>query len=89
MGEDQYRDFPNWHKPDEILKLTDLIVLKREGVVEKADNPRIHFYQGRVVNVSSTEIRERIKKGHSIRFLVPDRVLEFIEKRRPYGSPDQ
>jgi nicotinate-nucleotide adenylyltransferase len=36
------------------------------------------------LDISSTDLRARIARGESIRYLVPDRVLEFIEKRRLY-----
>ena len=36
------------------------------------------------MSVSSTEIRERIRKGKSVRYMVPDEVLSYIEEKGFY-----
>jgi nicotinate-nucleotide adenylyltransferase len=38
------------------------------------------------VDISSTGIRQRLKEGKSIRYLVPDPVVEYISTRRPYPT---
>ena len=41
-----------------------------------------------IIELSSTEIRERLAEGKSVRYYVPDMVLEFIERNNLYHQPD-
>ena len=46
----------------------------------------VQIVQIPLIEISSTEIRRRIAAGRSIRYMVPEPVLEYIEERRLYGS---
>ena len=88
VGSDQLPGFPRWREPEEIVRRAPLIVFPRAGYeqaavpegfgeyVEFADTPRI--------DLSSTDIRERIRAGRSVRDMVPPAVLEIIEERGLY-----
>jgi len=98
VGEDAMTAFGAWRDPEQILKLAKLAILRRqgsgaEGGREKlgaAADPAMSLPAGtialptRLVDVSSTEIRERIRKGKSIRGFVPESVAAFIETERLY-----
>ena len=96
IGEDAMAAFGAWRNPEQILKLAKLAILRRQGVSaegETADasvNPGASLPAGtialptRLVDVSSTEIRDRIQKGKSIRGFVPESVAAFIETERLY-----
>lgn len=89
VGADQYIEFPRWYHPEMVLKLAKLIVLERPEVeiprtILKPDN--IVFFKGRVIAISSTEIRERIKEGKSIRYLVPESVRKYIRLKGLYKT---
>ena len=45
---------------------------------------RVVFLQRKMLNVSSTEIRSSVRDGHSIRFLVPEAVDDYIRRNRLY-----
>jgi nicotinate-nucleotide adenylyltransferase len=89
MGFDQWRSFPGWRSPERIQELATVVVMNRGGEGEQ-DVPGPDL-EGRVVHVrvpaielSSTEIRERVRTGRSIRFLVPDEVRRIIQKAKLY-----
>ncbi len=82
VGEDNISSFEEWKSPEEIFKLATVIVLKRKlEEILKFDNKYISkaiFLETPQIDISSTEIRERVKKGFPINFLVPQKVLKYI-----------
>jgi len=80
LGTDAARQLDRWHQPDEIRALARLEVFRRDGDPAPAQSsvvvPRME--------ISSTEIRERIASGRSIRYWVPDAVAEYIARHRLY-----
>ena len=84
IGDDLLPEFGSWREPDEIKKLVDLIVVRR-NIEECIDSKYPDFYiKNKMLPISSTEIRERVKRGEPIRYLVPEKVREIIEQRRFY-----
>lgn len=88
LGADSLDDFRNWHAPREILALATLAVARRPGA--GARGPR-GFPRGSVawldnpgLSLSSSEIRDRARRGHSVRYLVPDAVARYIARHRLY-----
>lgn len=82
IGYDNIFDFHTWKDPDEIMKLAKIIVLKRKSSLpapfkDKYVDEAI-FVQTRGIEISATDIRERVKKGLPIHFLVPQKVKEYI-----------
>ncbi|NPB04905.1 MAG: nicotinate (nicotinamide) nucleotide adenylyltransferase [Aquificae bacterium] len=91
MGDDAFWSLDRWYRWRELLKdLTPVVMVRRhapEEVKRRAAQMGIEDYllfSSRRMEVSSTEIRERLKEGKDARFLVPDRVLEYIEKKGLY-----
>jgi nicotinate-nucleotide adenylyltransferase len=87
VGEDAMASFGAWREPRQILKLAQLAILRRPGatVNELGDRPDGTIgLATRLIDVSSTEIRERVRAGKSIRGFVPDSVAAFIETERLY-----
>lgn len=87
VGEDAVAAFASWREPSRILELARLAVLRRPAV---AGERRPELPDGtialatRLVDVSSTEIRERVRCGKSVRGFVPDPIAEYIETERLY-----
>jgi nicotinate-nucleotide adenylyltransferase len=85
MGGDQAMALPSWHEPREFLGLATV------AVVERADHRReeiasvVRFDMPRL-DVSSTLIRRRAAAGLPIRYLVPDKVANYIGAQSLYSS---
>lgn len=75
IGEDAWARFGEWREPERIRTLVQIEVLARRD-----DSA----YAGRVVEVSSTEIRARVRAGKTVRGFVQDAVAEIIESEGLY-----
>jgi nicotinate-nucleotide adenylyltransferase len=96
VGGDIAAGLPNWHRPERVLELANLAIAKRRGTtrdsVQEAlatlrGGDRARFFRMPRIGVSSTMIRRRVAAGQPIRYLVPDRVVDYIERHELYGGP--
>jgi nicotinate (nicotinamide) nucleotide adenylyltransferase len=94
LGEDSLRDLPTWHRPGEILVRCELAVLRRSDrkadmVALETDLPgigaRTTFLDAAPVDISSTEIRERIRQGKAVAGMMPDAVEKIIRRELLYA----
>lgn len=89
MGMDAYLDLPNWKDPDRIAAECSFGVACRPGYSKEFDprlpTDRSRFVEITLVEISSSDVRQRLSEGRSIRFLVPDSVEEYIRRARPYS----
>jgi nicotinate-nucleotide adenylyltransferase len=88
IGYDNIFSFHTWKDPDEIMKLAKIVVLRRKSshppqFKDKYYNKSV-FVQTRGIEISATDLRERVKKGLPINFLVPPNVLEYINNHKLY-----
>jgi nicotinate-nucleotide adenylyltransferase len=87
LGEDALAAFDEWREPDRIRELATLAVMRRDagsgGAVKPVPGGVIEV-SARRVDVSSTEIRGRLRAGKSIKGFVPESVERFIEARGLY-----
>lgn len=87
IGADNARDFRTWHQPEAIAQLADVAVWARPGISLSDELlPGIPLQQisSPLFEISSTDIRERLAAGRSIRYLVPDPVLQYIDRHGLY-----
>ncbi len=93
IGADSLRNLPQWHEPEKILSLADIIVYPRKGesdtaflidAVSTRFGGRIMQLHAPAFDISSTYIRELIKSGRSVRYLVPEPAFEMIRSRGLY-----
>lgn len=93
MGMDSLQNFATWHQPAEIVKLCKLAVLKRPGFYADLEalehqvpgiRAAVIFLRAPQVDISSTEIQARVRRGEPIDGLVPPAVAEYIERHRLY-----
>ena len=82
IGADVLATLPKWREPEALMTLADLVVLTRDRGGELP--PAVQVLKTRRVDVSSTEIRARVRDGRSIRAFVPDAVADYIATERLY-----
>ena len=87
LGSDVLGSFARWREPDRIVALARPVLLARQGDVD-ADVPQelreVRRLSTRRIDVSSTEIRERIRAGRPIRGFVTDAVAGYIGRAGLY-----
>lgn len=86
FGSDVFYEIKRWRKSKELLKKTKFIVVKRKGYkIKKVPGMKAVFLmKNPIPRISSTEIRERLKQGLSIKHLVPEEVERYIKKNKLY-----
>lgn len=85
-GSDALPQIKNWKKIDDILKLSHFTVAPRPGYEIKDVPSKVGIINIESIDVSSTDIRARIKNNKSIKGLVPAAVRKCIIKKRLYKT---
>lgn len=82
LGSDSFQNIEHWKKFSEILSQFPLIIYKRFGFeINNKHNAQLTILNAPLIELSATQIRDLIKAGKSIRYLVPEAVREEIEVR--------
>lgn len=94
VGADVVNDLTTWHNPFELLQKCSLIAATRPGnffgdenlvtAFGEAAAKKIHRLTTPALEISSTDIRRRIKQGRSIRYIVPEPVADYIYREGLY-----
>lgn len=96
MGGDSFQDFPNWHEPEIIAEYCKLAVMYRPGsdalypAMHEAVLPglaeRVVMVEapGMGIDIASSEIVQRVQEGKSIRYLVTEAVLHYLQENGLY-----
>ena len=90
VGADTWPEMPLWREPQRLFSLVEVAVAERPGAplppIERPfpDARLVHAVRGPSLAISATAIRERVRLGRSVRYLVPDPVAEYILSRRLY-----
>lgn len=96
-GADAFREIFTWRNVQKILELTQFIGASRPGFDDhtflnqlQQNHPelyeRMHSLEVPALAISSTDIRSRVKKGQSIRYLLPEPVRLFINEKGLYQN---
>lgn len=89
-GADAIADISTWHRTEDLPKLAKFIAVSRPGYkldLEKIDSrfrKSTFLMEIPALVISSTDIRNRIRKGKTIKYLVPEAVERYIYKHRLY-----
>jgi nicotinate-nucleotide adenylyltransferase len=78
LGEDNVPKLPTWHRFEELRRLVEFVCFGRNSEEKKPSKVLPGPTLERRLDISSTEIRQRIAAGLSIRYLVPESVRAFI-----------
>ncbi len=96
LGCDALAQFAEWKEPSKLIQLCRLAVVPRANLAFAAledlerhipeITDRVSYVATPIIDISSSQIRERVARGLSIRYLVPDKVEEYIAQRQLYRS---
>ena len=95
IGEDSLRDLPKWYQPECLLRMCQIVAVQRPGYSVDLDTldmqlagaaDRIQSIASPLIDISSTEIRRRVREKRSIRYLVPEPVRRYIEQHDLYSA---
>jgi len=85
MGSDSLQNLDKWKNAEVLMQRYPIYVYKRPGFELRQDLPaKLISLDAPLLQISSTHIRELIREGKSIRYLVPDAVKEEIENNNYY-----
>ncbi len=97
IGEDSLADLPKWHQPAQLLELVKLAVAHRPGsrpdmtaiqaVVPDIEH-RVQWVAAPLLDLSSTDLRQRLGSGRSTRYLMPRAVADYAVAHALYSSAD-
>lgn len=88
IGFDNLVTFDAWHKPDEVLELADLVVMKR--TYDKEIKSTHKYFENAIyvetptIEISGTEIRDRLSKKLPVDYYIPVTVLNYIKENNLY-----
>jgi nicotinate-nucleotide adenylyltransferase len=83
LGADAAAQFPQWKEPSAVRELAEVVVLTRGDESEPVPSG-LRAVPTRRVDVSSTEVRDRVRAGKPVRGLVTDPVAAYIAARGLY-----
>lgn len=86
IGEDNLSNFTKWKNYEAILEHYGLIVYPRleASASPFRKHPHVTLVEAPILDISASFIRKSIKMGKSVRYLVPEKVYEFIRDRKLY-----
>ena len=95
MGFDSLRDLPKWREPERLIQTAHLVALTRPDVPIEWEaleaalpgvRERVRLLDMPELEIASRDLRERVRTGRSIRYMVPEPVCAYIEEKRLYRS---
>jgi nicotinate-nucleotide adenylyltransferase len=89
-GADALSAILGWHAADDLFSMAHFVGVSRPGYapVDVAGFPdgAVSLVQVPALAISSTDCRDRVGRGHPVWYLVPDGVVQYIEKRHLYRA---
>ncbi len=86
MGADNLQTFPKWRNYEWILNNHEIYVYPRieaDGG-ELKDHPNVHLTEAPIMQMASTSIRDAIKEGKNVSFMLPPKVWDYIDQELFY-----
>ncbi len=87
-GSDSAHTLPSWKEPETLVSLCKLVVFERPGyplkTIPSPYRKKIIVLDSLLLDISSSDIRKRVKEGRPIRYLLPREVEEYIYQHGLY-----
>lgn len=82
IGGDNWERFPRWYRADDIVSNYQIIVYPRRGsdIDQTSLPPTVSVVEAELLDISSTDIRRRVRRGQPITGMVPDSIVQAVEK---------
>ncbi len=86
LGADAFAGIERWHEAEALYALAAFCVVARPGheVREPPPGCEVRVLRGTALEISASDVRERAARGASLRYLIPDAVIDHILKHRLY-----
>ena len=91
IGADSFNEIDKWKDYEKILEMVHLIVMGRKSdidyrddIIEKSNN--LLFPGNPIIEISSSTIRKKLRNNQSVKYLLPDNVIQFIKKKGLYNN---
>jgi nicotinate-nucleotide adenylyltransferase len=89
VGSDTFPEMQSWKDPERLFALCTVAVADRPGAPaavppRPGTTMRVERLSGPGLAVSATEVRQRVREGRSVRYLVPEGVADYVVKRGLY-----
>jgi nicotinate-nucleotide adenylyltransferase len=88
LGSDNLESFKKWKNFEQILEQVELYVYPRKNSDggDLKNHPKVKFIEAPLMEISSTFIREAIRNKKDIRYMLPEKVWEYIDEMNFYKS---
>jgi nicotinate-nucleotide adenylyltransferase len=87
-GSDALAQILGWRSVDELFELAHFVGVTRPGYepvdVARFPDGAVTLVEVPALTISSSDCRDRVRRGHPVWYLVPDGVVQYIDKRRLY-----
>ena len=78
IGGDNWQHFSRWYRADDILNRYPIVVYPRRGTIIKSATPNVTIVEADLLDISSTDIRRRVREGKPITGMVPDSIADEV-----------
>lgn len=97
VGGDSLRDMEGWFHPEEIFARAEIVAVNRGGIEEKCIAEKAEYFKAKYqaeitvvdvlpMEISSSEIRQKIYCGKDVSHMVQEEVLEYIKENKIYRN---
>lgn len=83
-GSDSLRELASWKEAGLLTRMSKLVIAKRPGYPWQKTLPNTRIIEINAFNISSTQLRRRMKNGQSVHYLIPEAVREYILEKQLY-----
>lgn len=82
IGGDNLKSFHKWKNSEAVLEYYGLYVYPRPNETFVMEHPNVHYIESPMIDISATFIRNAVKNGHSVKYLLPEAVEDYIRDKK-------